>query len=208
MARINERLPACLAAGFVFGPEFKTNIVRGANGTEWRDRNWLYGRWRGVGNYHAFTPEMQAQMDSAFQVAAGMWLPFRIRDESRRDRWYVEDQGLDPMIGTDEPLQVVRTYHWGGFETRRMIQALEEPKFVLKRNGVEVFDYSLDDQLGLVYPDTTWAAGAYTWTGPHDLWMRFNSDWGANAVQAQRVTSGDIELIEDRQYSDGDSSGP
>ena len=80
--RINRRLPGCLAAGFVFGPEFKTNIVTGPNGAEWRNRDWRYGRWRATGNYHAFGPGEQEQMDAAFQVAAGMWAAFRVRDES------------------------------------------------------------------------------------------------------------------------------
>lgn len=205
MARINDRLPACLAAGFVFGPEFKTNIVTGPNGAEYRNRDWLYGRWRGIGNYHSFSSDMQPQIDAAFQAAAGMWAAFRIRDESRRDRWYVEDQVLEPNLGTDEPLQVIRTYEWASFTTQRMIQALDDSEFVLKRNGTEIFDYTLDDELGILIPDTTWAAGTYTWSGPHDLWMRFNSDWGASSVVAQRLTSGDIELIEDRQFPDPES---
>ena len=200
--RINQRLPGCLAAGFVFGPEFKTNIVTGPNGAEWRNRDWLYGRWRATGNYHAFGPGEQEQMDAAFQVAAGMWAAFRVRDESRRDRWYVEGEPLSPNIGTSQPLQVTRLYEWGGFTTERMIQALYENEFILELNGTPITSYTLDDELGLLYPDTTWATGTYTWTGVHDLWMRFNSDWGASTVTAQRVTSGDIELIEVRQFED------
>lgn len=203
--RINERLPGCLAAGFVFGPEFRTQIVTGPNGAEWRNRDWLYGRWRGTGSYHAFTPDAQAQLDAAFQVAAGMWAAFRVRDESRRDRWYVEDEVVEPDIGTEEPLQLTRTYEWGGFTTSRMIQAVDPSEFSMELDGSPFTAYTLDDELGLVVPNAAWAAGTYTWTGAHDLWMRFNSDWGATTVQAQRVTSGDIELIEVRQYPDPES---
>lgn len=201
MARINQRLPGCLAAGFVFGPEFKTQIVTGPNGAEYRNRDWLYGRWRATGNYNAFGPGEQEQMDAAFQVAAGMWAAFRVRDTSRRDRWYVEGEILEPEIGTDTPVQVIRSYEWGALTTQRMIQALDDD-FVLRLNGTPITSYTLDDELGLLYPDTTWAAGTYTWSGSHDLWMRFNSDWGASSVTAQRVTSGDIELIEVRQFPD------
>lgn len=204
MPRINQRLPGCLSAGFQFGPEFKTQIVTGPNGAEYRNRDWLYGRWRAIGNYHAFGEEDQAMMDAAFQAAAGMWAAFRVRDTSRPDRWYVDGQALEPDIGTDTSLQVIRSYEWGSFQTERMIQALDDD-FVLRKDGVVFTEYTLDKELGLVVPDSAWDAGTYTWTGSHDLWMRFNSDWGASSVVGQRFTSADIELIEVRQFPDPES---
>lgn len=198
MARINLRLPSKIAAGFACAPEFKTMVNRRTNGVEDRNRDWLYGRFRAMGSYAAFSSAEQDMLDNIFQATAGMWAAFRFRDVSRRNRWFATDQLLEPVIGTDTPLQIIRTYTWG-LTTPRMIQALYADKFVLKRNGTPITDFELDDELGIATPDTTWAAGTYTWTGPHDIWMRFNSDWSGSTAVTQDITTADIELIEDRQ---------
>jgi uncharacterized protein (TIGR02217 family) len=199
MPRINMRLPPRIAAGFKIGPDFNTTVAAYENGFEDRQRNWLYGRWRGSASYAAMTPIDQDQIDSIFQVTAGMWMAFRVRDASHPRRYKVTDQLLAPVIGTDTPLQVMRTYDWGAFSTPRMIQAVDAASFVLKLNGAPITTYTLDDELGLVTPGDDWAAGTYTWSGKHDLWMRFNSDWGASTAVSQNITTADIELVEDRQ---------
>lgn len=198
MARINLRLPPRIAAGFVCAPEFKTPISNGMNGWEYRNRDWLYGRFRAHASYAAFGAAEQEELDRIFQATAGMWAAFRFRDASNRGRYRVENQLVEPDIGAATPLQLIRTYTWG-LTTPRMIQAVDARGFVLKRNGTPYTDYTLDDELGLLTPDTTWPAGTYTWSGRHDIWMRFNSDWAASTAVTQNIATADIELIEVRQ---------
>lgn len=202
MSRINMRLPQRIAAGFVIGPEFKTPIVRGSNGTEYRNRDWLYGRFRGTASYSSFRPADQAELDNIFQATAGMWAAFRVRDMSHPGRWLVSGQIVEPAIGESTPLQLERTYTWGGLTTPRIIQAVDAAQFTMQRNGSPFTAFTLDDQLGLVTPTAPWEAGTYTWSGSHDLWMRFNSDWAASTAVSQNVTTADIELIEVRQFPD------
>lgn len=201
MARINLRLPRNIAAGFTCAPEFKTMIARGSNGAESRNRDWLYGRFRAKALYNAFDDDEQAELDEIIQATAGMWASFRFRDETNPSRWQVVDQVVEPVIGTSTPLQLERTYTWG-LTTPRMIQAIDASDFSMERNGVAFSFASLDDQLGLVTPSAPWEAGTYTWSGAHDIWMRFNSDWMALQAQTKQLTSTDIELIEVRQYPD------
>lgn len=198
MARINLRLPPRIAAGFVCSPEFKTTVVRRHNSVEDRNRDWLYGRFRASGSYGAFSSADQQKLDEIFQATAGMWAAFRFRDTSHPGRFLVANQSLEPEIGADTPLQLVRTYTWG-LTTTRLIQAPDAASFVLNVNGTPYTDFTLDDELGLLEPDTVWPAGTYTWSGMHDIWMRFNSDWAASKAEAQNATTADIELIEDRQ---------
>jgi uncharacterized protein (TIGR02217 family) len=198
MARINERMPPKIAAGFVCGPMFKTNVATRANGVEDRNRDWLYGRFKATASYAAFTTAEQDMLDNIFQATAGMWAAFRFRDISRPARYRVANQLLSPEIGASTPLQVMRTYTWG-LTTPRMIQAVDASAFVLNIDGSPYTDFTLDDELGLLTPDTTWPAGVYTWSGRHDLWMRFNSDWHASTAVTQKITTAEIELIEDRQ---------
>jgi uncharacterized protein (TIGR02217 family) len=198
MARINLRLPPKIAAGFRCAPQFKTLVVTKTNGVEDRNRDWLYGRFKAMGSYAAFTPSEQEMLDNIFQATAGMWAAFRFRDASNAARYKVTDQILAPVIGTDTPLQLERTYTWG-LTTPRLIQAVDAAVFVLKVNGTPYTDFTLDDELGILTPDTVWPAGVYTWSGRHDIWMRFNSDWSGSTAVTQTITTADIELIEDRQ---------
>jgi hypothetical protein len=45
----------------------------------------------------------------------------------------------------------------------------------------------------------TGASPGDTWTGTFDVWMRFDSDWGAFTANAMGVWTADIELVEVRR---------
>lgn len=194
MNYINERMPRRLAAGFKTGPEFRTRVVPLDNGREQRNREWLYPRWRAQGNMAAFDAKDRQDLIGLFMVSAGQLNAFRMMDPTD---CFVAGEPLAPVIGTTQPVQLIRSYTYGSASAVALIQAPQDDAQVL-RNGAPVLG-EMDFQLGRFTPASPWIAGAYTWMGHYDRWMRLSSDWAAFTANTLGIYTADIELIEVRR---------
>lgn len=193
MAFIPTRLSACVAYGFSGGPEYLTELVTLYNGREQRNQRWLYPRHSYSAEYLNLSPEAQKEVLAAFHAARGRLHAFRFKDWNDYE---AAAEPLAPAIGTSNPVQLIKTYSLGAQATTRMIQA--PVSAVVRRNGVAVAG-TVDLQTGLFTPAAPWAAGAYTWDGEFDVWVRFNSDYNAFAIGAPNARTADIALIEVRR---------
>jgi len=194
MSFVNERLSECVAYGFSGGPEWSTLIVLMDNGREQRNGQWLYPRHRYSAQYMNFRRDAQQEVLAAFHALRGQLHCCRFRDANDFE---AIAEPLAPSIGTSTPVQLVKTYTFGGQSTVRLIQA-PVAGAVVKRNGVPVAG-TLDDTTGLFTPSAPWSAGTYTWDGEFDVWVRFASDFNAFTIGSINAHTADIELIEVRR---------
>lgn len=196
---IDARLDHRVAFGFSGGPEYNTLIVNLANGREQRNRQWLYPRHRYSAQYSNFLPEARDAVLAAYHACAGRLHAFRFRDHND----YIGTGEIQhPKPGTTEPLQLVKTYAFGGQETVRLIQAPVPGTFALYCDGAPVAG-DLDYATGIFTPATAWPVGTYTADFEFDVWVRFDNDYNAFAIGDKSggsfVASSDIDLLEVRR---------
>lgn len=200
MTYIDHRISDCVAQGFTGGPEWNTLIVPLANGEEQRNGMWLFPKARYSAQYMNFNRAEQQEIIAAFYASRGQLHVFRFKDwndytaESEEGDW---DAILTPSIGTMTPAQLFKRYNMGSQTTLRKIQAPVATVTVL-RNGLPV-SVTIDYTTGLVTPLANWVAGTYTWTGEHDVWVRFASDYNAFTANTNNAATADIELVEVRR---------
>lgn len=190
---IDARLPRRISAGLQIGPQWLTDIVDKVNGGEKRDAKWLYPRWRASGNMGAFTEDDRAAFRSMFVATRGRWAAFRVFDPND---YFVVAEPIAPVAGTSTPLQLTRAYTFPGSSVSASvrIQAPVTGTVVVKLAGSPVAG-TLDYGTGMFTPTAAWGAGAYTWDGQYDHWMRFDSDWGALTANAMNAYTADVELV-------------
>lgn len=194
MAYINTRLDECVAYGFVGGPEWSTLEVQMDNGREQRNAQWLYPKHRYAAQYMNLLPAAMAEILAAFHACRGKLHAFRFKDWND---YTATNAALAPSIGTMTPVQLVKTYTFGGTSSTRLIQA-PVAGAVVYRNGSPVSG-TLDTATGLFTPSANWASGTHTWTGEFDVWVRFASDYNAFTIGNWQAHTADIELIEVRR---------
>lgn len=194
MSFLDERLSDCVTYGFSGGPEWSTVIVSMDNGREQRNGQWLYPRHRYNAPYMNFDREAQQELLAAFHVMRGQLHACRFRDWND---YQSENEALAPAIGTSTPVQLVKTYSFGGQSTARLIQA-PVAGAVVSRNGVPVAG-TLDANTGLFTPSAPWVAGTFTWSGEFDVWVRFASDFNAFTIGNLDAHTADVELVEVRR---------
>lgn len=198
---INTRLSSKVAYGFTGGPEYSTIITPHDNGDETRNSQWLYPKHRYTAQFKNFEKPQQQEIIAAFHVMKGRWGVCRLKDwndftgESLDGAW---EPTLAPTTGTSTPAQLLKIYGFGTEGRTRPIQAPIESTITIYCNDVEV-DVTIDDETGLVTPDDPWPVGTYRWTGDHDVWVRFGSDYNAFAINDFRVATADVELVEVRR---------
>lgn len=194
MSYVNERMPTCVAYGFTGGPEYSTLVVLLDNGREQRNRQWLYPKHRYSAQYLNFSKEDRVIVLEIFHAMAGQLHCCRFKDHNDFE---AVNEPLAPSIGSDDPVQLIKTYAFGSAVSTRPIQA-PLAGAVIMRNGVPVAG-TLDITTGLFTPDGIWASGTYTWTGEFDVWVRFASDYNAFQIGNVDAHTADIELIEVRR---------
>lgn len=201
MTYINHRISDCVAQGFTGGPEFNTLVVTMANGREQRNGQWIYPKCRYAAQYMNFNRTEQQEIIAAFYAARGQLHVFRFKDwndysaESEDGAW---EAVLNPSVGTMTPAQLFKSYVMGPETTDRKIQAPVSGTVAVFRNGLPVA-VTVDYETGLVTPAANWVAGTYTWTGEHDVWVRFGSDYNAFTANTNNAATADIELVEVRR---------
>lgn len=193
MARIDARINECVSRQFTGGPRYRTETARMDNGVQVRDRKWLYPIHEYSAEFQNFSPADRDEVIEFMHVAAGSWLDFRFKDWMD---YTATNQTLAPAIGTQTPVQLVKTYTKGGHTSQRMVQAMVSATIL--RNGSPVAG-TLDTQLGLFTPAANWVAGTFTWSGEFDVWVHFVEDYNPfSAVDINNWTA-TLQLEESRQ---------
>lgn len=193
MARINERISECVSRQFTGGPRYRTDTVPLDNGRQVRNRRWRYPRHEYAAEFLNFSPPDRDEVLRFMHAAGGSWLAFRFKDWMD---YQAVSEPLVPVIGTQTPLQLVKTYTAGGYSSQRIIQAIVSA--VVRRNGSPVAG-TLDLELGLFTPTANWSAGTFTWSGEFDVWVHFVEDYNPFTATDKNHWTAQITLEEDRQ---------
>lgn len=196
MAYINERLPTCVAYGFTGGPEWSTLVIDLDNGREQRNGQWLYPKHKYAAQYMNFDHVQRQEVYNAFQAMRGRLHCFRFKDHGDFE---AVNQLQGPNIGTDDPMQLIRTYQFGSESCTRLIQAPVNGTVTMTKDGSPFTAFTVDDETGLITPDAPWGAGVYLASFQFDVWVRFNSDYNAFTIGNLDAHTADIELIEVRR---------
>lgn len=183
MAFISTRMPRRISAGFKLGPEWSTLVVPMDNGSEQRNAQWLYPKWRGEGNMGAFNASDQRALIGMFMACRGKLHVFRFYDPTENTAT------SQPLVSVGGVTYLSKAYTFGSETAHRLIQA--PVTATLSGAG------SVDMDTGVV----TGASPSDTWTGTFDTWVRFDSDWGAFTANADGVWTADIQLVEVRRYA-------
>lgn len=191
--RIDERIAECVSLQFTGGPRFRTQTTRMDSGVEVRDRKWMYPRHEYQAEYLNFTQQARDEIIAFQHVAGGSWLDFRFKDWMD---YRATDQSLAPNLGTDDPVQLVKTYTKGIHSAQRIIQAIVTGTVL--RNGSPVAG-ALDMELGIFTPDGNWVAGTFTWSGEFDVWVHFVEDFNPFTATDLSHWTAPILLEESRQ---------
>ncbi|MFC0677530.1 DUF2460 domain-containing protein [Lysobacter korlensis] len=194
MSFINTRLSKAVAYGFTGGPEWSTQIVPMDNGREQRNAQWLYPRHRYSAQFMNLPPALRDEVLAAFHACRGQLHAFRFKDWND---FTAANEPILPTVGTTTPVQLLKTYKFGSESATRLIQA-PIAGAVVRRDGAAVAG-TLDTATGLFRPDVAWLAGAYTWSGEFDVWVRFDSDFNAFTIGNWQAHTSDIELREVRR---------
>lgn len=181
MSFISTQMPRRLASGFTLGPRWSTLMADMHNGREYRNAQWLYPKWEGRGNFGAFTPDDRQALIAMFMACKGRTHVFRMCDPTDFAAT------AQPLVTVGGSTYLSKLYTFGSQSASRLIQA----PVTATLSGA-----------GSVNMDTgevTGAAPSDTWTGTFDVWMRFDSDWGAFTAVRPDVWTADIELVEVRR---------
>lgn len=193
---IDQRMSVRVASGFIGGPEWNTNVQRLASGRESRNKEWLYPKHHYTANVGAFTQADREELRSMFYVCAGQWGAFRFRDLVD---YVAAGEFLPVVVGTKTPVQLIKTYTFGGQHAARPIQApVAGSVAVMDSDGVTAIAGTLDHLTGLFTPTDNWPSASATWSGQFDVWVRFVSDYGAFTAIRPELLTADIELLEVR----------
>jgi len=194
MSIINHRLSRRVAYGFEGGPEWNTQIIELDNGMEARNGLWAYPRQRYSAQYLHLDDEARREVLNAFYAARGRLYAFRFQD-------WNDYQAINEPLYTyyyDNYIQLTKTYRFGDAEYIRPIRAIVDAT-VVDKDGNPV-DGTLDEDRGVFYPYGNLKGKDCTWSGEFDVWVRFDSDFNAFALNQRNneslIATANIELIE------------
>ncbi|WP_426269139.1 DUF2460 domain-containing protein [Dyella kyungheensis] len=191
---INKRLSLSVESGFVGGPEWSTDIQSTSGGREKRNQLWKFPKHHYTASLTVFTPANILELRSLFYACAGQWGAFRFRDVM--DFTSVKET-LAVAVGTQTPVQLIKTYAFGDQSFSRQIQApVDGSVTILDADGLTPIAGTLDVMTGLFTPTANWPHSAAAWTGQFDVWVRFASDYGALTAVTLNAMTSDIELLE------------
>lgn len=193
-AFIDHRLSEDVAYGFTGGPQWNTEDVPLRSGHVDSIQRWVYPLCRYQCNYALLHPVLQDEILNALWVARGKARRFRFLDHND---YQAVDQPLAEPATTSTPIQLTRTYTWGG---EIFVRPIDLPRDVaLKVDGSPYTDFTVDPLTGLATPTTTWPAGAKTWSGEFDVRVRFAADYHGLTRARPKVSTAMIELEEMRR---------
>ena len=190
---IDHRIGARVSREFRRVATGKTDIVPLDNGDEIRNARWKYKKLKFTASYVMLTPEAQEELTSAFYAVNAMLYLFRFRDAGD---YKVTKSPLTVEEGTTNPVQLTKRYYFGPAYADRLIQAVV--KCTVFDDSDNPIAGTLDTALGIFIPDADWPAGAVTWSGTFDVWVRFGSDEFDMTMHMLDIATADVELQEMR----------
>lgn len=152
MAYIDAQLSERVAYGFKAGPEYSTQVIAMTNGREKRAGEWALPRIRFSASYENFKAADRAAILAAFHACRGRLHCFKFMDWTDAE---AVDEAIVPEVGTTTPVQLVKTYTFGGQSLVRIIQCTDSTA-TLTKDGSPFTAYTLDADKGLVTPDSAW----------------------------------------------------
>lgn len=208
MSFINSLLLDRVAYGFAGGPTFATTQVKLHSGINRRNAE----RSRPLHRYSASFMNIQSEdlgvVVAAYNACLGATHSFRFFD---RMDYKLDDEVIGTADGTtDQELQLIKTYSFGGTETERTITKPVDstvdygrgtnrlgaaPAFVIKADGTPI-SFTLDYSTGIV-TFTASAGESITASGWFDVPVHFVHDELMFSVNNLDAHSADIELAED-----------
>lgn len=196
---LREYIATCEAYGWNGGPEFSTRIVTLANGRERRNADWQQYRNRYTLPFQNIDPEGYANIRQMFEVCRAQLHCFRYSDPLGRT---AVDQLFATGDGVEDTFQLSTLSVQDGVTYQRNVYAIpDDGVLTVTVNGAPTTDFVVDRDRGLIVFDTPPANDAVLrWSGPFDIWVRFNNDWLPvsidNRVSGGFAHNGSIDLIE------------
>lgn len=189
-ARISDRV----ALGFQAVPSYSTRIVTLDNGRESRNANWTRAKRRFSALYANFTREAFAELLEVFHAVRGAAYSFRFKDWTDFE---VIDGSLGMPPAGDDPVQLVKTYTFGGQTVTRTITKPVAGTLTVSQGGALVMG-SLDTATGIFTPSGAWTPGVEIIASfQFDVPVRFASDEMPSAYENKDCISTTAELVED-----------
>lgn len=188
---INERVTARASRQFRRVISGRTEMAELRNGGEVRTASRKHKPYSFKANYVMLDRPAQIELASIFHCVDAMCYLFRFRDYGD---YTVEDSPLTVVSGGKTPAQLTKRYSFGATYSDRVLQAVNS--CVVKDSGGNAVSGTLDTELGLFTPTSDWGAGAYTWSGRFDVWVRFASDDFDATMETLDIATADVELVE------------
>lgn len=152
------QFPPSISQGAVGGPRFSTTITSLSGGAEQRNINWQKARGEWDVAHGLKTDEQVEQLLAFFHARNGKAFGFRFKDWSdyRLPRWIDAPGDLVaiPVMfttnGTTRTIQITKTYgDTAGFYVRPITKPVPGTVQVL-HNGVQTFDFTVNNATGLL----------------------------------------------------------
>jgi uncharacterized protein (TIGR02217 family) len=203
------RLPDKWSKGSAGGPEFRTDVVPLASGSEYRERRWMYPRSRYESAHNVKTPEQIAELRAFHRARAGRHRGFLLKD-------WVEftsaANGVSAPSMTDCPLgtgdgattafQLVKRY---GDTVSPFDQPIKWPvagTLKIAQDGVlQTTGWSVARGTGIVTFTAAPADGVVLTAGfEFDVPVRFDDDWlSVTWDTINSRSAGQVPLLEVRE---------
>lgn len=196
---LREYISTCEAYGWNGGPEFSTRIVPLLNGRENRNADWQQYRNRYTLPFQNIDASGYANIRQMFEVCRGQLHCFLYSDPLARA---AVNQLFATGDGVTDTFQLTTLSVLDGVSYQRGVYAIPDAGVVtVTVNGTPTSAFTIDRDRGLIVFDTPPANDALLrWTGPFDIWVRFNNDWLPFSIDnrsgAEYVHNGTIDLIE------------
>ena len=173
------RLPTDISQGATGGPRWSTSIATANSGREKRNQNWVNSRGEWDVSKGLQTPEQAQVLTDFFNVRHGRAIGFRFQwlADYRCPTWrnYPGDMGPIPVqFTTDGHTNVFQLNKYtdvGGTYVKPIYKTISATAQMLN-NGVQSFDFVIDDSKGLVTLGDSTAA-----TTGNLIALAFEFDW-------------------------------
>lgn len=191
---IDYRLDPRYAYGFTGGPDWRTvQTPMRSTGIVRRDRKWMMPQHRYSASYALEADDAFAELRAMTYVTAGAWLAFRFKDW---DDYQANRQLFGVGDGTDDPLQLVRSYTKGPRTFTRIIRLPLSP--VIVDEDENVLSATVDPLSGLATPAAPWPSGKLLyWSGEYDVPVFFQEDYNPITRRSPGTSTQRVVLVEE-----------
>lgn len=195
MARINAVLDEAVDYGFSGGPRYKTNIGEYPNGFEDRDSGWKYPKHEFSASFGDVPDENRDYIIAGFHVCAGRKHSIKFKDWND---FTIEDQVIQVLPGTANPIQLYKTYAPFG-PTYVRVRAVQAFAFcnIVDELGDPVAG-TLDTETGIFTPAEEWTEQEYRIeSAEFYVWVRYDDDYNEMTINSWRANTAKVTLKED-----------